>query len=450
MTHSDQHGLALSTTDSEAVAAFDDTVNAYLRFGRDTGPKLKAALKADPDMVMANCLLGYFMMLMGAPALLPRAAKALANADACYSSATPRERMHIEALRVWIAGDLLACLELWEAILIEHPRDLLAIKLAHFIHFYLGDSENLRDSIARVLPAWHETSPNYGFLLAMRAFGLEETGNYSAAENYGRKAVDLNPDDTWGVHAVAHVLEMQDRHQEGLEWLDQLESNWRACNNFRYHVAWHRALFLVDLACYDEVLARYDQEIWDPDSDEYLDLCNDASLLVRLEIAGVDVGDRWQSLFEKVKHRTDEHLLAFIDVHFAMILAAAGGSNAAERLLSAIRDYHPGPQNTTGDILAHQGLPLCEALVAYRTGDYEQAVDLLYPIRYQIRRIGGSHAQRDIFAQVLLDAAIKAGRFSLARALLAERTALKPNNPWSLRRYSEVLQQLNDERVVAE
>ena len=440
MTQTDQHGLALSTTSPAAVAAFDDTIDAYLRFGRDTGPKLKAALKADPEMVMANCLLGHFMILMGTPVLLPRAAKALANADVCYSVATPRERLHLEALRAWIAGDLIAAVGFWEAILVEYPHDILAIKLAHFIHFYLGDSENLRDSIARVLPTWNETSKNYGFLLAMRAFGLEETGDYAAAENYGRKAVELNPDDTWGVHAVAHVFEMQDRHQEGLDWLNTLESSWRECNNFRYHVAWHRTLFLVDLSRYDEVLARYDQELWDPDSDEYLDLCNDASLLLRLEIAGIDVGERWQALFDKVKTRTHEHLLAFVDVHFAMILAAAGGSRAAKPLLDSLRAYHPEAPNTTGDILAREGLPICEALVAYRNSDYARTVDLLYPIRYQIRRIGGSHAQRDIFAQVLLDAAIKAGRFQLARALLAERTALKPNNPWSRRRYSEVLQ----------
>ena len=127
-----------------------------------------------------------------------------------------------------------------------------------------------------------------------------------------------------------------------------------------------------------------------------------------------------------------------------MILAAAGGRRAVEPLLGSIRGQRPEPQNTTADILAHQGLPICEALVACRSGDYAQAVDLLLPIRYQIRRLGGSHAQRDIFAQVLLDAAIKAARFQLARALLAERTALKPNNPWSRRRYTEVLQQLGD------
>src|SRR5205814_9648459 len=132
----------------------------------------------------------------------------------------------------------------------------------------------------------------YGYLLGLHAFGLEETGDYRAAEREGRKAVEINPRDAWGVHAVAHVMDSEDRYREGIEWLSSLESHWNAANNFRYHLWWHRALMHLAQGELDEALALYDERMWDPESDEYLDLCNDAALLARLEIAGAVVGER--------------------------------------------------------------------------------------------------------------------------------------------------------------
>ena len=45
----------------------------------------------------------------------------------------------------------------------------------------------------------------------------------------------------------------------------------------------------------------------------------------------------------------------------------------------------------------------------------------------ELRRIGGSHAQRDLFTLILLDAAMKTGNPALAKTLRAERAALRPN-----------------------
>lgn len=432
---SDSRGLPLTAANPEAVAAFEQTLAAYLRFDRRTGDCLKATLKADPEMVMAHCLLGYFMHLMGVPALSARAAKSLAAAQAKAQAVTTRERGHITALACWCAGDLSGAVAAWEAILLDHPQDLLALKLAHFLHFYLGDSQNLRDSVARVLPAWNDTLPGYSYVLALRAFGLEECGDYAQAEAYGRQAVERDPADIWGVHAVAHVMEMQDRYTEGVAWLDALEPHWSQANNFRYHVVWHRLLFLLGLGRYDEVLARYDSELWDAASDDYLDLSNDAALLQRLEIAGCDVGDRWQALLAKVKDRTQEHLLAFAEAHFALILAAGGGAAAVQRLTESLPAVPP-PGHTTLAILHDLGRPLYAALAAYRTGDYAGTVERLSPLRYALQRLGGSHAQRDLFAQILIDAALKSDNQPLARALLAERLALRPDNGWGQQRYS--------------
>ena len=79
-------------------------------------------------------------------------------------------------------------------------------------------------------------------------------------------------------------------------------------------------------------------------------------------------------------------------------------------------------------IFRDAGIGAAEGLAAYGAGDYGRAVDCLLPIRYEIYRIGGSHAQRDLFTQTLIEAALRCGRFALARALTAERIATMPGN----------------------
>ena len=294
-----------------------------------------------------------------------------------------------------------AAAEAWEAILRDQPRDILALKLANHIHFYLGASAAIRDSVARVLPAWDAAVPGYSYLLGMHAFGLEETGNYAAAEKRGRHAVELNPRDAWATHAVAHVLDSQRRYGEGIEWISSLEPHWNAANNFRYHVWWHRALMHLALGEHDAALAMYDEKIWDSQSEEYLDLCNDVALLARLELKGVDVGDRWQALADKIEKNADTRSLAFIDAHYVLALAAAGRSARVEALLKDLQRYAREGTETTARVTAEVGMPLCEAMAAWRAGDLAQVKTKLGAVRDRVIRVGGSHTQRDLFTQIL-------------------------------------------------
>ena len=67
--------------------------------------------------------------------------------------------------------------------------------------------------------------------------------------------------------------------------------------------------------------------------------------------------------------------------------------------------------------------------IVYRDkGDYDSAVDLVLPIVEIAHRFGGSNAQRDVVHRTLVEAAIRAGRGNLARALVAERLSQKPDS----------------------
>ena len=447
----DTFGLEMSAASADALAAYNKLVDSYLGFRRDTGDHLKAALAADEHLVMGHTLKGYFYLLFCNTQMDQRVAKALGLAESAADSvgATDRERRHIDALRAWAARDITRATAIWEGILLSWPRDILALRLAHFTHFYFGDARNLRDSVARVMHAWDDDEPGYTYLLGMWAFGLEESGDYATAEQAGRRAVEMDPANIWAVHAVAHVMEMKGRQNEGIRWLTETEPAWAGCNNFAYHVWWHRALFHLERGETDAVLDHYDRKFRDDaDSEDYLDMSNAIAMLWRLENIGVEIGGRWQELGDKAEKRIDDHIFVFIDAHLAMALAAAGRNQAAGILIDTMSNAALA-RTSEAAVYRDVGIPLCKAMVAYRKGDYASAVDRLLPIRYDVIRIGGSHAQRDVFQQTLIEAALRAECFEIARALLAERTAERANSARSWQLYADCLGSLGDTAAAA-
>ncbi|WP_025770376.1 tetratricopeptide repeat protein [Thioalkalivibrio sp. HK1] len=445
----DSRGLEITAADDEAVRGLDRVMERYTHFAPDTGECLKGVFAADSKMALAHCIKGFFLMLFCVPALVGKAASSSKKARQSVEErgATEREKSHIEALDAWIRGDLRQAISHWEAILARHPHDLLALKLAHYMHFYVNGPKDMQDSIQRVLPAWDEGVEGYAQVVGMHAFALEECGDYAEAERAGRWAAALDPADLWAVHAVAHVMESEDRRREGIDWISAHESQIERANNFSYHLWWHQALFYLGLEDYEAVLSLYDRRIRADRSDEYLDLCNAASLLWRLEEGGVGVGDRWDELADRCEGRIGEHLLIFADTHYMLALAARGRS-VAETMIESMERFAQ-EKVTEGEVAGEVGAALCRAWQYWYCGQRAKTVDILLPIRERISLIGGSHAQRDLFHQLLIRASIEAGRYDIARDLLARRVIEKPRNLWSWRKYAQVLGEV-DEGVEAE
>jgi len=418
---SDQHNLQLTTTNVDAAKAYDKTIIAYLSLSQETGPLLKSIFENDENMVMAHCLKGYFFILMGNAKLLPRALNSYKEAKKHSNSATLREKAHIKALRTWCDHDDEGALSIWEEILNDFPNDILALRLAHHAHFYSGDSNAMCRSIEKVLPKWSEEMPGYSFILGMRAFAHEENRNFKFAEEEGRRAVSLNPNDPWSIHSVLHVLEMQDRHDEGISWLEGLEPHWTNSNNFRHHLWWHKALIHIDKREFDEVVKLYDEKIWDAESEEYLDFCNDISMLVRMEICGINVGKRWEDIGYKLRDRTEEHIRTFSDAHFALALSTVGNFGGVKNLIKTFSEKG-------GEVRMEIGVPLCQAMFNYRKENYFDCFKVLNKLKSQLFRIGGSNAQRDLFDQILIDSAIRCDHLKEAKVLLEERLRLAPKN----------------------
>ncbi len=411
-------GLAFTASLPETVEAFNLAMDDYMVFSGEPVGHLLAAAEVDPDFAMGYCLTGCLRLFGGVSAAHPRVNLELRAARARRSRANPREQAHIDAFETAAQGELSRAGKLWDRILQEYPHDMMAAKCAHESYYLVGEAENMRDSTARILPNWDATVPYYGFLLGMAAFGHEECGEYGQAEELGRQAVDINAHDSWGVHAVAHVMQMQGRRREGIRWLEETLEGWRDSTWLRGHLWWHLCLQLVEDGQIDRVLDIYDARISDCDEDMVTRLMDCASLLWRLELRGIDIGDRWDALADKWLHHVDEHAIAFTDAHLAMTLAAAGRERTTRRFYESQHTYLEVADNTNADILRRVGQDLCRGLAAFQAGDYAAAADRMHPIRNDIRHIGGSNAQRDVFRETLTTALLKCGRHAEARDIL--------------------------------
>lgn len=411
----DAQGLDLSVGSDAARDAYDRFVASFLGYRTDTAQLLGALIKAAPQCGLAYALRGCATMMAFNRSMVASAAQAADKATALTAGATMREQWHAQALAHWVDGRLDGALAVWEQILARHPTDVMALKFAHFLYFWLGRTREMAASIERVMPAWSEAVPGFAAVLGCRCFALEECGDYLAAEPEGRRAIELDPADPWAAHAVAHVLEMQGRRAEGIAWLESLAPNWAEANNLKHHLSWHRALFHFEQRDFERVLTLYDTAFRDLSSplvqampDLYIDVQNAAAMLFRLMRQGVDVGARWEELADRAEARIGDGLSAFTQPHWMMALAATGRTEAAERMLAGLRVAAAG-EGTVAPILRDYAIPICEAVRAHQSGAYAQAVAYMRPALGGMYRLGGSHAQQDVLEQLFLDSALRAG-----------------------------------------
>lgn len=378
----------------------------------------------DPACVTAYCLRAVVLILGGAESSRTAlAASALAiEAD---PTATDRERRHAAAARAYVDGGPAQALEHYGAIVVEWPRDILALTIAHALDFRLGRRRMLRDRPAEVLPEWGASVPGYGSVLAMYAFGLEENGQRRRAEATARRALTFAPGHPGAIHVVTHVMEMQGRPRDGLAWLAATESAWAAETGFSVHLAWHRAVFQLELDDVRSALATYDAQIAPAEGASASTLVDASALLWRLALQDARVGARWQVLARRWEPRLQASATPFQSVHALMAFAAAGFDAAAHRVLESLRHESSRSNNEWSADEALAG-PLCEALIAFARRDFARCVEGLAHVRHLAHRCGGSLAQCDLIHLTLTEAALRARQSRLARALAAERTALRP------------------------
>jgi len=414
----DSRGLALTAPDPAAAARFEALIDDLYYYRQGVQDRLVALLEEVPELVLARVLLGYSLMTEGTLDAHPKAQAQLLLAERL--PANRRERLHQEALRAWIAQDFAARAAAWEHILIDWPMDLLAYRQYTGTLFWSGDKRHQAEVTSGMASHWDPATPGYGHFLSAHSFAMEEIGQYAVAEQAARNALAINPQDLWALHALAHVIEMQGRVREGVELLEESAHFLNDYNLFRGHLWWHLSLFLLSQSRFDEALELFDREIYPQPSGFYLDIQNGASLLARLEFQGVDVGpERWERLAQGSLKVATQSTIWFTSMHHVMALSRSGRVSAAQ---SALRYLDSTGKESSQAALAHD---LSRAAQAFCQDRPREALERMLALRQSAGGLGASRAQQDLYAQIMVMAALQLGDLPRMRQLLKARLSTR-------------------------
>jgi hypothetical protein len=417
----DYLGNPISGARDSTLGAIDDFIEGYLAYETRAEHVLIAA-DADPECCMASVYGGMLWMLLEAPEAASRAAKYLRSAELAAPSATRREQLNCAMLRAWVDDDLERSIRLCDQVSDEFPRDLAIVKTHQYFEFNRGNSPEMLRIALKVGAANSDVPYAYG----MKAFGYEQCHLLEEAESEARSALAMRRKEPWAQHALAHVFLTRGRIDEGAQFLEEAADTWSGLNSFMLtHLWWHLALFYLSQGREREALAVYDQHCWGIAKSYSQDQIGAVSLLARLEIAGIDVGARWRDVGDHLAARAQDTIQPFLSLQYLYGLARAARPEA-NTLLESVREHAESAPPFTRAVWREVALPGCEGLYAYAHGEFERAWRHLSAAVPRMAEAGGSHAQRDLFEQVLLDAAIKSGRLSVAQHMLELRRSADP------------------------
>jgi hypothetical protein len=403
------------------LRAVDDFIEGYLAYETRAEGILPAA-DAEPTSCLANVYAGLVWMFLESPDAALHASRYLAAAERAASAATPREQLNTALLRAWVADDLPEALRLCERISDEFPRDLVVIKTHQYFEFNRGNSPEMLRVATKVLARNADIPYAHG----MAAFAYEQCHLLDEAETAARTALDLRRKEPWAQHALAHVMLTRGRIDEGAKFLEEMKDTWTGLNSFMStHIWWHLALFYLSQGRNARVLEIYDRYCWAVAKNYSQDQIGAVSLLARMELAGIDVGERWQDIGEHLVVRAHDIVLPFLTMQYLYGLARAGREEA-DALLRSVRHAADGAPLFAREVWQDVALPACEGLRAFAHGQFDAAWRHLSVAMPRMIEAGGSHAQRDLFEQILLEAAIKSGRLAVAQRMLEFRRTSDP------------------------
>ena len=416
----DTQGLDVTTDSPLTIAAINRYTDQALAYGKDAVAIFKG-IEADPECAIANAYAAAFYLCHECAESRFKALPYLEAAKKYAVKATEREQLFVAAIVAWAEGKIERSIAYSEEITDKYPRDIIAVQLGQYHYFYQGNKEALLQIAEKVLPANRENH----YLHGMIAFGLEQCHRLGEAEAVGRMALKMNRNDPWAQHAVAHVMEMQGRLEEGIAWMESHADTWENCNTMLYtHNWWHIALYYLEKEDIQKVLEIYDTHLWGRAWKESpKDQVGVISLLLRLELRKVNVGNRWQELVPYLKRRIHEHSLPFNDLHYIYALARAGEADLLDEMLLSMQAYANAANRFIKRTWSEVAIPTAWGIVAHAQGNWEKATLELGSTLSCLHALGGSHAQRDLFEQVYLDAWLQRSENLSALRLLEKRVA---------------------------
>jgi tetratricopeptide (TPR) repeat protein len=420
----DRYDLPLTTESDRAAAFYRDGADRILSAWHGAGEAFDNAIIEDPAFALAHIARARVHQLNME---FTEARTKAAQARQLAAAVTRRERRHVEITAAAIEGRPGVALTGAEQHLDEFPRDALVLSLllgAFGLYAFSGRA----DHDAARLAICERHARQYGedwWFLTYLGWSHTEAGNVGVGRTVTERAFVLRPENGNAAHALSHALFEQGEAATGRTFLsDWLPAHDRA-SFLHGHLSWHIALAALEAGDLDGALNIYEQHIRPSDSwyPPMIVLTDSASLLWRLSLLGkTGLDPYWQEVAAYGDRFFPQAGAHFADVHYALVAAATGNEVLATRLAqmeSREADGKLAPGSSA--------IGLCRGAQAFAEGDNDSAIRILEPLMPALVRIGGSHAQRELWEDTLIVAYLRAGHRDKATKMISDRLRRRPS-----------------------
>jgi hypothetical protein len=156
-----------------------------------------------------------------------------------------------------------------------------------------------------------------------------------------------------------------------------------------------------------------------------LSLADSASFLWRWWLYRVTppLAAEWDEVAAHARRHFPRASLAFADLHASLAEAATGDGNAAKARIAGLHSLAEEGRLPPGKVAP----ALCAGAVALARGENAGAATVLEAALADLPRIGGSHAQREVFEDSLIIAYLRSGQSTQAAQLLQTRLNRRPS-----------------------
>jgi tetratricopeptide (TPR) repeat protein len=421
----DRFGLALSTKNEAAVSDYVAAVDLMLSANAGAEALFDRALAADPDFALARIAKARLYQVQ---ARIPDAKTEAAAARALGHQVSSREGRHIEIMALAIDGNGPQAMALLQEHLADYPHDGLALSLALGVFGLLGFSGRVDHHEAQ-LALLESLAPQWGedwWFLTYLGWARIELGDIARGAEEVERALVGNPRNAFASHARAHGYFEAGDAEQGAAFIEKWLPDYDRAGQLHGHLSWHLALFELARGNADRARALYADAVRPAVSaaPPLFSLADAASFLWRWQIyeLGDDLGG-WPEVEAHVRQYFPQAGIHFADVHAALAEGAGGDREAGLTRVGASRDRVATGRQPQGSVVPL----LCAGALDFARGDYAMAVGHLGAGLAELPRIGGSHAQREVFEDTYIVACLRAGIRSKAVERLKARLSRRPS-----------------------
>ena len=417
--HKDRFDQPITTSSARAAELYDAAVDLLFALQPGSGPLIDEALTIDPAFALAHCVKARSLATAGEM----RAARHHAALGHDLSAGrSARERRHAEIIDLALRGESKRALRAVRDHAAAYPRDAVPLSFALGVYGLLGFG-GFNDFHAQQAELLRSVSHAWGddwWFLAAYGWALVEVGRSETGIPMLDRAMELNPANANAVHGRVHGYYEEGAAAEGEALIDAWLPDYDRSAVLHGHLSWHGALFALQQGHIERAFAIYRDAIG-PSACRALPmftLIDAASFITRAAIAGHPLGATDQrEVAEFAARHFPEPGVPFVNTHLAMAYASVEDIDALSDLERELASLLDDGAQSSGPVVSI----VCGAIAAYGRGRYATALEQMLEALPELERLGGSHAQRDVYIDLVISAAIGAGAAEHASRVARER-----------------------------